>query len=140
MDSVSYLCFHYGLKLVRKFVTYLFSFISLLVSAQEQQDTLGQLFGETYQELRDLQKKVFYSRSEKERFEANKAFIAQWEKIVEMPEALSYKFDGLTDVAILTSPMGRLRIITWNIPKDDGTQLYFGYILVTNRILVKRLV
>ncbi len=123
---------------MRKFITYLFSFLCLTVAAQEQQDSLGQLFGETYQQLRDLQKKVFYSRTEKERLEANRAFLEQWEKIVDLPEALTYRFDGLTDVAILTSPQSRLRVITWNIPKDDGTQLYFGFILVTNKILVKK--
>lgn len=122
---------------MRKWMLYVLFCVGLKATAQEP-DSVGQILGEAYQELRDLQKSVFYSRSEKDRFEANKQFLAAWEKIVEMPEILTYKLDGLKDVAIISSPFQRLRIITWNIPKDDGTQVYFGYILVNNRILVSR--
>lgn len=104
--------------------------------AVAQQDSTLRLIPSVEVALQVLQQKTFYSKKEFERFEGNKEFLAEWEKIVHLPATLTYSFN-LKDVSILTSPDKNVRVITWNIPKDDGTHYYFGYVLA-RRIIKKK--
>jgi hypothetical protein len=42
--------------------------------------------------------------------------------------SFDYPFDSLKTISKLTSPDKKFRIYTWNLPKGDGTNLYFGFI------------
>lgn len=88
-------------------------------------------------ELKELQKAVFFSKNEKDRFEANKNFIAIWDRIISDPRVLKYPFDSIKEVSVLRPQDKHFLLITWNIPKNDGTHTYFGYLLVNNSRKVK---
>lgn len=88
-------------------------------------------------ELKELQKTVFFSKKEEERFEANKSFIKLWESVLSQPQSMDYAFDSIREVSKLISADKKFRIITWNVPKNDGTQAYFGFIQVNNTIVRK---
>jgi hypothetical protein len=87
--------------------------------------------------LKTLQKK-FDSKKEADRIEANKQFLKLWDQVLKRPESLQYPFDSLTGVSLLMPKDKSFRLITWNLPKNDGTHTYFGYIQVDNAKMEKR--
>jgi hypothetical protein len=98
------------------------------LSLRAQKDSLTGQIANTEAELQALQQKTFHSRTEAERFEGNRQFIELWDRITPIPSTLRYDFK-MKDVSIITAPDNSFRIITWNIPKDDGTHVFFGYLL-----------
>lgn len=119
-----------------------FVLVFLLLSCRpvfaQVKDSSLRLFRIAEAELKDLQKPTFYSRDEKTRFENNKAFLAVWDGIVNNPEILYYQFDSLKDVSILQPEDKSFKLITWNLFKNDGTQQYFGYLLVNHRYKIRK--
>jgi len=64
--------------------------------------------------------------------EVNARFKTMLQKALSLPRSFDYPFDSLTTIARLESPDKKFRIINWNLPKEDGTQEYFGFIQVLN--------
>jgi hypothetical protein len=60
----------------------------------------------------------------------NKELLKKFQELLTENNSFeSYQFDSLkNDIGILTSPDKKFRIIHWNIPKDDGTHEYYGFI------------
>ncbi len=86
------------------------------------EDTLKQLqFGRLGPRKTDQQKE-----------EANTRFKIMLQKALNLPRSFDYSFDSLTTIARLESPDKKFRIINWNLPKDDGSQEYFGFIQSLN--------
>ena len=89
--------------------------------------------------LQTIQKKVFYSKKESARFEANKEFLALWHHVLKDQKSMDYPFEKLKkDVSLLISPDKKFRIITWDMRKDDQTYFYFGFIQVNNTKIIKK--
>ncbi|TND10088.1 MAG: hypothetical protein FD123_770 [Bacteroidetes bacterium] len=59
---------------------------------------------------------------------ANKKFIQLLEKALGFEGSYQYPFDSLNFMARLESPDKKFKIFNWNVPKEDGTHEYFGYI------------
>ncbi len=112
-------------------------FISTSAFSQKA-DSSFQVFRDAESELFVLQQTTFNSRKENERFESNKKFIGVWDRIVADPRILDYKFEHLKEISILRPPDNKFMLITWNVPKDDGTHAYFGYLLVNNKKKIKK--
>jgi hypothetical protein len=110
----------------------LFSILFSLASYAQKKDSAFVSFEQTELELKALQKKMFYSKKDEERFEANKKFLKILESSLARQESMQYSFDSLRDISRLMAPDKKFRIITWNIPKNDGTHAYFGFIQVNN--------
>jgi hypothetical protein len=85
-------------------------------------------------ELASMQNAVFRSRP----FEQNKVFLQAWERVIADPLILKFPLDSLKDISVLTSSDKTLRVITWNIPHDDGTHHYFGFVLVRRLKKIKK--
>ncbi len=88
--------------------------------------------------LKHIQQKVFFSKKESNRFEANKQFIALWNEILKDEKSMQYPFDSIIEVSRLMAPDKKFRIITWNILKEDQTHAFFGFIQVNNSKTVKK--
>ena len=122
----------------KKGLFFYFVVIYVFVSAQKS-DTSLFVFRQAEQELIGIQNVAFYSRNDAERVEANKKLLAVWDGIVSNSKILNYSFDGLkNDVSILSPKDKKFKLITWNIPKNDGTHAFFGYLLVNNSKRVKK--
>ena len=50
-------------------------------------------------------------------------------ELVKLPEAMSYSFPLFKFCKLLSSD-GRVRIFNWNLPYQDGTHLYYAFVLV----------
>jgi hypothetical protein len=106
-------------------------FLFLNAEAQIPDSSLRR-FRAAEQELKALQKKTFFSRSDQEKLEGNKAFIEIWDRVVSDPSILDYPFDSLREISILRPGNHELLIVSWNIPRADGSHNYFGYLLVNS--------
>lgn len=63
--------------------------------------------------------------SESNAEEQSKKMIAELESISSLEDFFLYPFEALRMFKPVSSD-GKLRVFTWNYPKEDGTQLYFG--------------
>lgn len=89
--------------------------------------------------LRKIAFKVFYSKKEQSKFEANKQFLNYWNVVLANDKSMQYPFDSLKlDVSILRAPDNKFRIITWNLFKEDGTHAFFGFLQVNNSKTIKK--
>ncbi len=78
--------------------------------------------------LRKIGPKVFQGRDETKKL-ANQKFIQFMEEALNVEGAFEYPFDSLKFMACLTAPDKSFRIFNWNLPHDDGTHQYFGYVM-----------
>lgn len=98
------------------------------IFAQSLSDKDITFFKKYEDSLCHMQKKVFYSKADTTKFRANAKFYHLFEEILLNTLSFNYPFDSLKEVNIRTSSDKRFRIITWNIPRQDGTYNYFGFI------------
>lgn len=103
--------------------------IGYSLTGMAQKDTMLHFFHKQELRLKALTVYAFYSRDEKQRIDSNKVFTEIFKQVLTYPSSFDYPFDSLTkDVSILVNKDKTFRIITWNLPKNDGTHLYFGFI------------
>ena len=113
-----------------KTIIYFFILINGFAFSQKT-DTVFSKLKQAEQELKQIEK-GFSSRKESDRIEANKKFIIAWDAIINDPKILTYSFDSLKGVSILSPKDNKFKLITWNLNKDDGTHAFFGYLVVNN--------
>ncbi len=123
--------------MIKLLFLYCFIFINLLSIAQKADSSLN-VIKQTETQLKNLQNDVFFNKKESDRIIANKQFIATWDKIVSNQNCISYVFDSLKEVSILSPKDKKFKLITWDFPKEDGTHAYFGYLLVNTSKKIKK--
>lgn len=121
----------------------LISFFCTLFIAQlsfaQLSDTDIKYYAGIEDSLQNIAQRVFLSKKEKNKFEANKQFLAIWNEVLKDEKSMLYPFDSLkNDVSLLMAPDKKFRIITWNIIKEDQTHAFFGFIQVNNSKTVKK--
>lgn len=94
-----------------------------------QSDTIKHFFDNQQNRLKKLAEYAFRSKNDKQRMDSNKVFFQILKTVLQNPLSFYYPFDSLRkDIAILVNKDKTFRIITWNLPKNDGTHLYYGFI------------
>jgi len=81
--------------------------------------------------------KVLFTTILKSRSDDQKTILSQkidslFADILRIPASFNYSFDSLHNVGRLYSPDHDFRIINWNIPFQDGSFKYYGYIQTFN--------
>ena len=64
---------------------------------------------------------------------ANANFTAAMEKTLAEPGALKYTFTLLETVGIIDSPDGQVRIVNWNVEKEDFSHSYHCFVLYNDK-------
>jgi hypothetical protein len=82
--------------------------------------------------LKQITSQMFKGEDEQKKA-ANERFKLLLRKTLNETGAFEYPFDSLQGIARLTSPDERFRILNWNIPLNNGTHLYFGFIIVRDK-------
>lgn len=100
---------------------------TLNVKAQEQPLKLVE------DSLALLTSKIYSDAPTSEREVANEDFIKLIKKSLIRPNAFDYPFDSIKHVGKVKSEDGRLRVFSWNFPYPDGSQKYFGFILLKEK-------
>jgi len=67
-------------------------------------------------------------KTDRQKIAVNERFCNMLQKALSLPNSFDYPFDSLTTIARLESPDKKFRVINWNLPMQDGTQAYFGFI------------
>jgi hypothetical protein len=72
------------------------------------------------------------AKSDDVRINACDSMRLLFQELVSLPEAMTYPFAAFK-FCTLISPDNRMRLFNWNLPFEDGTHQYFGYILVKEK-------
>ncbi len=85
---------------------------------------------------------IVRAQSVTEKNRLNSQFVDQFEYALRLDGAFEYPFSSLKNIGSLVSPDRLVRIFTWNIPQNGGTQRYFGFLVVKgpNGVLNHRLI
>ena len=79
--------------------------------------------------LNTLCKKLYSAKTDADKDKYNAQLLNTFERALNLPDAYNFNFDSLKrDIGLLRSPDNSFRIINWNVPKADGTQMYYGFI------------
>lgn len=121
-------------------------FILLFMSANafSQSVTADQLNVQKNElDLQVICNELYHSKTKKndvQKQEYNKKLLQKFEDILKKDNSFeNYQFDSIkNDIGILTSPDKKFRIINWNIPKDDGTHEYYGFIQENYSKVIKK--
>ena len=109
----------------------LFSLFSLSIVAQTNTgDT--KIFSLYQDSLKTICSKLFKpDNKDAVNEKLNQQLLATFETALNMPNSINFPFDSLSIlkyISILVSSDNKFRIINWNVPKNDGTQIYYGFI------------
>lgn len=106
--------------------TTLFLLLFLLVSVTKGQDDVA-----FFQNQEQLMQKDFATLKEvRDDYLLEKAverIQTQLENALQKPSSFEYDFEALP-ISKLQSDDGKVRVITWNVPQEDGTHEYFGFV------------
>lgn len=102
---------------------------SVLKLFSQNQDSLQLSFQKKETYLKQLAHYAFRVKNEQQRIDSNKVFWNTLKELLQNPASFHYPFDSLkNDISILYDKDKTFRIITWNLPKNDGTHIYYGFI------------
>ena len=101
--------------------------ISLNIIAQEKNMDRPalDLYNDT---LKIICKKLYSAKTDLDKKKFNHQLLTTFELALNTVNSFDYTFDSLNDIARLIPPDKTFRILNWNVPYDDGTQEYFGFI------------
>ncbi len=75
-----------------------------------------------------FQRKLYAVKNDREKLEVNRNLNSCLERALQLEKSFEYPFDSLTEIGRLTDPDRTFRIIEWDVPLNDGTHLYCGFI------------
>lgn len=110
---------------------------SIHVSAQES-DTEKHAFDLYNDTLKIICKKLYNSKTDSDKQKYNHQLLNTFDLVLNKANSFDYPFDSLNDVAKLIPPDKTFRIINWNVPYNDGTQEYFGFIQYKHVLIKKK--
>jgi len=105
-----------------------FCLFSLVFNSQTLTDKDLAYFKKYEDSLIYFQKKVFTAKTDTGKFKANIKFQHLFEEVLLNDLSFAYAFDSLKQVSRLVSADKKVRVITWNLDKADGTYHYFGFV------------
>ncbi|GAB4138866.1 MAG: hypothetical protein Fur0041_13920 [Bacteroidia bacterium] len=79
-----------------------------------------------------------FKGSDSDKYRANEKFKALLKEALKTEDVFNYPFDSLKFIARLQAPDNTFRIFNWNIPRDDGTHEYFGFIIVNQEKVIRK--
>jgi hypothetical protein len=83
----------------------------------------------TQQMLKPLIRSIYSAKSDVQKEKDNQHLFDLFQQLLNVPESFDYGFDSLRkDIGLLYSPDDKFRIVHWNLPKEDGTHEFYGFI------------
>ncbi|UPT65482.1 MAG: hypothetical protein M0D57_13115 [Sphingobacteriales bacterium JAD_PAG50586_3] len=102
----------------------LFILILLAIAFAGKAQSLGDLEAQ----MSTIAPSILKGESDSVRTASNNQFILLLEKAFGMPNSFDHPFDSLKTISRLQPDDKSFKLFTWNMPKDDGTFVYFGYV------------
>lgn len=102
----------------------LFIFILSTIAVTGKAQSMGDLEAQ----MSTVAPSILKGESDSVRMAANTLFMQLLEKAFNLPNSFDYPFDSLKTISRLQPDDKSFKLFTWNMPKDDGTFVYFGYV------------
>ena len=83
------------------------------------EDTLSRIFN-----------KIYKLKDDSSRIVASTVFFEKFKSALSLQSAFNYPFDSLTGISRMRSDDGKIRVITWNVPLNNGSSRYQGFVAV----------
>jgi hypothetical protein len=80
--------------------------------------------------LSKLSTKIWKQKTDSSRLQANSIFFKKFQSILESRESSNIALDSISGITRVASENGQFRIFTWNVPLNNGTNKYFGFIQI----------
>jgi len=77
-----------------------------------------------------LHKEIILENETRLRYQKNESLLGLLEETIEMKNSISYPFDSLKTISVLTSKDKKVRIFTWYLVNDDGLHEHYGFVQV----------
>ena len=71
---------------------------------------------------------LVHEQDDSRKIELNQNIVRLFNETLKDISSFNYPFNSLKNVGIINSDDGKLRIITWNLPYNDRTHKYFGFV------------
>lgn len=102
-------------------------FIAVQATAQSHN------FNQVEDSIQSLFSKIIETKDDAKKLEYNKEIGNYLERALAKKTSFEYPFNKLQYISKLASADGKTRIFTWDIPFDDGTYRYFGFIQIKSK-------
>ena len=79
-----------------------------------------------------LHKSILLERNTILKYQKNEQLLYLLEETLELKNSISYPFDSLKTISILTSSDKKIRIFTWFLVNDDGLHEHYGFVQTYN--------
>ncbi len=99
------------------------------------QSAIGQSFDNNsaiQDSLSKLSILIWKQKSDTARLQASDILFKKFQTLLESGSSKALPLDSIRGITRVASDDGAMRIFTWNVPLDDGTNKYFGFIQFTN--------
>ena len=80
--------------------------------------------------LSKLSIKIWKQKTDSDRLQANNIFLRKFQSALESISSVEIVLDSINGITRVASDDGKIRLFTWNVPLNDGTNKYFGFIQV----------
>ncbi len=67
-------------------------------------------------------------KTDQKKEELNNEILKIFRKAIKLEESFDFRFDSLAYVGVIYSPDNKVKIINWNLPYNNRTHKYFGFI------------
>ncbi len=88
----------------------------------------GQSLDDLANEIRSAKQEMLEAKTDTGRAALNTTVFEAFGKALQMDGGFNYDFGKVPSLADLKSPDGKVRVINWNLPLNDGTNQYYGYV------------
>jgi hypothetical protein len=88
------------------------------------------IFIEREDSIVKLHKSILFDPNTIFRYQKNEQLLFLLEETLELKNSMSYPFDSLKTISVLTSPDQKIRIFTWYLVSDEGIHEHYGYLQV----------
>jgi len=108
----------------------LFTFLMIAVYATAQTDLMYPMIQDS---LSKLSSEIWKQKSDSSRLAVNEIFFWKFSGVLSAPTSETYPFDSIQGITRVVSVDGKIRIFTWNVPINNGSNKYFGFIQVAGQ-------
>jgi hypothetical protein len=78
--------------------------------------------------LSRLSSKIWKQKTDSNRLLANTIFFKQFQSVLQTYSSADIALDSIKGITRVVSNDGKIRLFSWNVPLNDGTNKYYGFI------------
>ena len=114
---------------MNKFLSFIFILSTTFLSAQNISEKVIKEYEDT---LLVLSNSIMYGETIEIREKANVGFVSELKEVMKFKESYIYPFGSLKTISILNPDDKSFRLFNWILPKGNGTNKYFAFIILPN--------